>query len=533
MVSQYGLLERSGRSSRRRGRSHSPSFQIRQPRVLFGFWQAVLVVCVALPLLEPWRRLPPIKVTSIASVPFIDTFAIRSNPHLSRWHFPAFQTISWVFAAIILVGVAIRLVLLALGLFRLREFRRASAPISSAAASAELLRSLSSRLNVRPEFRLSPELDSPVTFGRKTPVVLLPERFPRMNLQFQTAIACHELLHVRRGDWTHHLLEEAIRSALWFHPAISFVVSRVRLAREQVVDSEVVQLTSARKTYLESLLEFAGARASVSALLAPPFLVERQLAERISFLLKEVRMSRTKLISSMVVLACSMLVAVALCARTFPLKRAALIVPSAPATTAAENTGTVVSPSADDAVVEKNAIWIDSVNSASMPLQVSGSGSITHEDGADKLVARVTLPASAIGKVQIGQTASIATPTNAVKGHVYRVLGSTPGQSESVDVTLDGALPEGVGPNSAVHVMIEIGKLDGIVWVHRPVHTAANSTAPLFRIVDNGAAAERVNVKLGRDFGVTIEVLDGLKSGDKVILSDMSAWQKFDRVQLK
>lgn len=508
-----------------------PLFKIRQPRVLLGLWRAVLVICLALPLLEPWRQLPSVRITPVAFAPFINTLPTPSDPVSSHWRFLSPETVSSIAAVLIFVGIASRLLLLALGLLKLRQLRRASAPISSWSESATLLHRVTSQVNVNPEFRLTSALDSPVTFGFAAPVVLLPYRFPHMNPQFQTAIACHELLHVRRRDWAHHLLEEAIRSVLWFHPAIHWVIARVRLAREQVVDSETVRLTNARKTYLESLLEFAGARASVAALLAPPFLVERQLPERISFLLKEVRMSRSKLISSIAVLSCSMVFAIALCARTFPLRRASLVT-SATAETVASQDG-VARHSAADAVVEKNAIWVDSVNGDSMPLQVHGSGSIMHEDASDELVARTTLPASAIGKVQIGQSASIATSTTLVKGHVYRILGSTPGQSESVEVALDGALPEGVGPNSSVNVMIEIGKLDGIVWIHRPLHAAANATVPLFRIVNNGTSAERVNVKLGRDFAVTMEVLDGLKPGDKVILSDMSAWEKFDRVQVK
>lgn len=64
------------------------------------------------------------------------------------------------------------------------------------------------------------------------------------------AIACHELIHVRRSDWAQHLAEEVIRTCLWFHPAIAWLIARVRLAREVVV------LTNVRKTYLKATLEF-------------------------------------------------------------------------------------------------------------------------------------------------------------------------------------------------------------------------------------------------------------------------------------
>src|SRR5206468_10325588 len=92
----------------------------------------------------------------------------------------------------------------------------------------------------------------------------------------------------------HHLGEEILRAVFWFHPAIAWLVSRVRLAREQIVDLEVVRLTEARKPYLESLLEFANGPAPIAAIPAPPFLAERQLVERIALMLEEVRMSRRR-----------------------------------------------------------------------------------------------------------------------------------------------------------------------------------------------------------------------------------------------
>ncbi|MGC1634931.1 MAG: hypothetical protein WA744_05715, partial [Candidatus Acidiferrales bacterium] len=67
----------------------------------------------------------------------------------------------------------------------------------------------------------------------------------------------------------------------------------------------------------------------------------------------------------------------------------------------------------------------------------------------------------------------------------------------------------------------------------RPVHGEANSTVGLFKLVDEGKEANRVQVQLGRTSVNTVEILKGLEIGDKVILSDMSAWDNYDRVQLK
>ncbi len=90
------------------------------------------------------------------------------------------------------------------------------------------------QVNARAEFRLSADVDSPVTFGFAVPVILLPEHFPSMDARFRSAIACHELLHVRRHDWAQHLAEEIVRAT--FHHAIAWLIARGRLAREPVVD---------------------------------------------------------------------------------------------------------------------------------------------------------------------------------------------------------------------------------------------------------------------------------------------------------
>jgi len=83
------------------------------------------------------------------------------------------------------------------------------------------------------------------------------------------------------------LLEESIRSVLWFHPAIWFVLSRIQLAREQVVDAEVVSLTRDRERYLDALVAVAAQRLLPDVAPAPLFLKKRQLAVRVAAVLKE------------------------------------------------------------------------------------------------------------------------------------------------------------------------------------------------------------------------------------------------------
>ena len=103
----------------------------------------------------------------------------------------------------------------------------------------------------------------------------------------------------------------------------------------------------------------------------------------------------------------------------------------------------------------------------------------------------------------------------------------------TVDVTITDPLPNGARPDLSVDGTVEISNIKDVLYVGRPVHGQENSTIGIFKVTEDGSEATRVNVKLGRSSVNTVEILEGLKVGDKVILSDMSAWDNFDRVRLK
>jgi beta-lactamase regulating signal transducer with metallopeptidase domain len=541
-------------------------FQIRQPRVLLTYWRAILGISFALPFVEPWHRIQ--SSGSIAFTPDVGSISAipASNPAVTHWHFPSLQIIAEILGVAILAGIAARFVILALGLLKLRQFRRASSPISLSAESAAALEEMRAQLRARAEFRLSTGVDSPVTFGLAAPVILLPERFLTMGAQSQAAIACHELLHVRRRDWAHHLAEETIRAAFWFHPAIAWVIERVRLAREQIVDLDVVRLTNARKPYLEALLEFTNARASIAAIPAPPFLAERQLVERVTLMLKEVRMSRTRLVASLTASSCCIALAIIFAVWSFPLRAAPHFWQDPPQSGVAQGAsggvgsgpsgGPTGAPSGgplggvtggigggvsggsakrqheDEPTVDQSTIWVDATKKGPMLRQVRGLGTLVRAEGSANLVARVTLPTFMTVDVRLKQNAAIATRKGPLaNGHVSRTSLSPSNDTRSVDIALD-AVPEGVGAGLEIDATIDIEKLENILYVGRPVHAIANSTVSLFKIVSDGTEAVRVKVKLGRSSVNTIEVLDGLQVGDKVILSDMSSYDNADRIHL-
>jgi HlyD family secretion protein len=150
-----------------------------------------------------------------------------------------------------------------------------------------------------------------------------------------------------------------------------------------------------------------------------------------------------------------------------------------------------------------------------------------------KLRAEIKIAETQAKDVMPGQKAAIDTRNGIVGGHVSRVDPSVINGTVTVDVTIDDPLPPGARPDLSVDGTITLENLKDVLYVGRPVHGQSDSTIGLFKIIDDGAEAVRVNVKLGRSSVNTIEILDGLKVGDKVILSDMSAWDNFDRVRLK
>jgi HlyD family secretion protein len=134
--------------------------------------------------------------------------------------------------------------------------------------------------------------------------------------------------------------------------------------------------------------------------------------------------------------------------------------------------------------------------------------------------------------IRIGQYAEVDTRNGIVKGKVSRIDPSSVGGTVGVDVIMDGPLPPGSRPDLSVDGTIQLERLDNITYVGRPAFGQENSTVTIFKVQPNGEALA-TKVKLGRASVNTIEVIEGLNPGDQVILSDMSQFDAFDRVQLK
>jgi TonB family protein len=309
-------------------------FRLKAPTVLLVFWQGLLAVCLLLPAFQPWRQVRfaaatpqqsieadnplPVVPESNAIVFAPSTASARTMP------FPTYATIAWILAC----GVGLRLLWLALGLLRLNRYLNRARRL---AALPESIRDMKWRIGVAPEILFSADIDSPVTFGWRQSAVLFPASFTGMRESMQRPIACHELLHVERRDWLFIVFEEILRSFFWFHPAIWWVLGRIHLSREQVVDREVLRVMGERGPYLESLLHIASLRGRPVAVPAPLLLRERHLVQRVALMLKESKMTKSRLIFSLAAIAAFLLWTGTYATAWFPLNAPPILASQDPA----------------------------------------------------------------------------------------------------------------------------------------------------------------------------------------------------------
>jgi HlyD family secretion protein len=149
-----------------------------------------------------------------------------------------------------------------------------------------------------------------------------------------------------------------------------------------------------------------------------------------------------------------------------------------------------------------------------------------------KLKAELKIPETQAKDVILGQKVEIDTRNGFIPGLVSRIDPAVVNGTVTVDVRLQGELPSGARPDLSVDGSVEIERLADVIYVNRPVLGQPNSTISLFKLEPDGKEAIRVPVKLGRGSVATIEVLEGLKVGDRVLLSDMSAMDGHNRIRL-
>jgi TonB family protein len=285
--------------------------RVTAPRVRLACWRALLVTCLALPLVQPWRPAPGLDATVSTGA---TTAASAIEPVAAAE--PVGASLVAILAVVLIAGTFFRLAWLGLGLLRLARYRRDATVLDPLPPALE---DAAARAGSRATIAVAEGLSGPVTFGLQRPVVLLPPAVLTLDPALQRSVACHELLHVGRRDWLWSVTEEVVCAVAWFHPAIWWLAAQIDLAREQHVDVEVVRLTGDRKPYLEALLYLASPERGADLAPAPALLRRRHLAKRLLVLVKEVSMSRPRIVLSVAAVIVLLTLTAGAAAVSFPL----------------------------------------------------------------------------------------------------------------------------------------------------------------------------------------------------------------------
>ncbi|HEY0872373.1 MAG TPA: M56 family metallopeptidase [Vicinamibacterales bacterium] len=266
------------------------ALRIETPGVRYGFWRVVFTLCLLLPFLQG-RQVPSTAAATPSTAAVETHLATTAAPVDARA--PLVDPVAAI-ALIVGAGIAFRLLWLAISFHRLRRLRKLGETAS--AVHEDLARAIGTTCEVR----FVPGLRQPVTFGLLRPVVLLPTELAVAPPDIQRAVIAHEFFHVKRRDWSWMVFEEIVCAVLWFNPAVWWLVSRVQLAREVVVDELAVLATGKRRAYVEALVTFAD---KASLLPVAAFGGRRQLFNRILVLSKEAGMSSRRLVVTCAIVA--------------------------------------------------------------------------------------------------------------------------------------------------------------------------------------------------------------------------------------
>lgn len=165
--------------------------------------------------------------------------------------------------------------------------------------------------------------------------------------------------------------------------------------------------------------------------------------------------------------------------------------------------------------------------------QVNIGASIARIANSTKLKAEIRIAETQVRDIQFDQPVAVDTRNGIIPGRVVRIDPAVQNSTVTIDVKLEGPLPKGARPDLSVDATITLERLEDVIFVGRPVNGQADGLGNVFKILEGGIEAVRTQVKFGRNSVSSIEILEGLEAGDKVILSDMTQWERHDRVRLR
>jgi beta-lactamase regulating signal transducer with metallopeptidase domain len=420
-------------------------------------------------------------------------------PALGSWEriFP-WLVASW-FAGVI--AFSIRLIGGWFDATRMRLITASSAP----AEWQQTIERLAQRMGVSRPVRLllSDRVESPVVVGWLRPAILTPvAAFAGFPAGYLEALLSHELAHIRRHDFPVNVLQRTAEALLFYHPALWWVSKQIRIERELCCDDLAVAASGDVLTYARALAELESLRpAHASLALAAN---GGSLVNRIRRLLAPSDSDSHALPGLGAASIASLLTILGI----FAVANAQEPKPAA-------------QPS-----VSLSTVWIDTVKQGDLQIDVRSLGTLI-----SRTSGRLMMAETQVHDVRLGQQAVLdfRKPQGLVSGRVTRIDGQVVNGKVAVDVEV-ADLPESLQAGAELDAVIHIEILPNVFYVARPLFSAANSDGSLFKLDPDGHQAIRVKVQYGRQSVNAIQIRRGLTPGDKIILSDMSGYSKYDRI---
>jgi beta-lactamase regulating signal transducer with metallopeptidase domain len=504
----------------------------------YRIWLIAIVAVSGLPLLSalihrlhlPIAQAPfPVGDINDISGPVV---ILQAAPSALSW-----PTIIWpLLLATWLAGVIISLLRWGNSLWKLHLIRSGARAVSLRDLDCSDSDLLNPDLGAVP-VAVSESIQSPGLAGLFRPVILLPADLASWTSPEERAsILHHELAHIQRRDQFVNLFQSALTAFFFFHPMLRYACHQLSLEREIACDDRVLGLGAEPKAYADAILK-AAERSFLTDVVyqMASFNSRRTLERRIEMILNANRSGRP-LRQWPFLLLPTMLIGVS----------AWLLIPAASSQTRSQTGG--FQPALNEPAsarsasssgqaqfppeVDKQTIMVDSVEKGTLLRQVRGLGVLVSGDDR-RLKAAVQIAASQARDIRIDQPAFIDTRNGIVSGKVMNVSSDGSSGSIAVDLSLEGALPQGARAGLNVDGVIEIDRLNDVLSVRRPANGQAGGVSSLFKLDEGGATATRVPVKFGKSSVDVIEILEGLKVGDTVIISDMSRYEGVNTIRLK
>jgi beta-lactamase regulating signal transducer with metallopeptidase domain len=357
---------------------------------------------------------------------------------------------------------------------------------------------------VRPLRVLTSRLaDTPSVVGWLKPAILLPPA-ALMNLSTSQleAVLAHELAHIRRHDYLVNLLQTIIETLFFYQPAIWWISSRIRNERELCCDDVAVEICGDPVSYARALTQLEKLR------LTSPELAMTSTAEPLIYRIQRL----TGVAGHRPVSRVPAFLAAGLAISSFVLN---------------VDWAKAQPQNRTEAELHRDAIWVETVKYGDLQIMVRALGTLITSNTAELNVA-----ATQANLVKTGQIASIELRRGIIiAGEVARIDSYAVNGTLRITVELKAPVPEFV--SQEIDGTIQVKTLNDVVYVGRPSVGQTGSESTLFKIEPDGQRATRVKVRFGEASTNKLQVLEGLRPGDKVILSDMSKYDGYDRVRFQ